>query len=105
MDHGEPLKQYIRILKIVKPRFFLAENVSGMLHKKHSQSVSRIIKKFRTIGYDVKMQLLDANDFNVPQNRKRVFIIGFRKDLAINFYFPQNCAGRYHMRYKFFDLG
>ena len=35
------------------------------------------------------MQLLDANDFNVPQNRKRVFIIGFRKDLSINFYFPQ----------------
>ena len=60
-----------------------------MLHKKHSQSVSRIIKKFKTIGYDVKMQLLDANDFNVPQNRKRVFIIGFRKDLSINFYFPQ----------------
>ena len=60
-----------------------------MLHKKHNQSVKRIINKFKSIGYDIKMQLLDANDFNVPQNRKRVFIIGFRKDLSINFYFPQ----------------
>ena len=88
-DRGKLFYDYVRLLKALKPKFFLAENVSGMLHKKHSQSVSRIIKKFKTIGYDVKMQLLDANDFNVPQNRKRVFIIGFRKDLSINFYFPQ----------------
>ena len=88
-DRGKLFYDYVRLLKALKPKFFLAENVSGMLHKKHNQSVKRIINKFKSIGYDVKMQLLDANDFNVPQNRKRVFIIGFRKDLSINFYFPQ----------------
>ena len=88
-DRGKLFYDYIRLLKALKPKFFLAENVSGMLHKKHNQSVKRIINKFKSIGYDIKMQLLDANDFNVPQNRKRVFIIGFRKDLSINFYFPQ----------------
>ncbi len=88
-DRGKLFYDYVRLLKALKPKFFLAENVSGMLHKKHNQSVKRIINKFKSIGYDVKMQLLDANDFDVPQNRKRVFIIGFRKDLSINFYFPQ----------------
>ena len=76
-DRGKLFYDYVRLLKALKPKFFLAENVSGMLHKKHNQSVKRIINKFKSIGYDVKMQLLDANDFNVPQNRKRVFIIGF----------------------------
>ena len=89
-DHrGKLFYEYIRLLKSLKPKFFLAENVSGMLHKKHEQSVKRIISKFRSIGYDVKMQMLDANDFDVPQNRKRVFIVGFRSDLKVNFHFPQ----------------
>ena len=52
-------------------------------------SIKRIISKFKSIGYDVKMQMLDANDFDVPQNRKRVFIVGFRSDLKVNFHFPQ----------------
>lgn len=88
-DRGKLFYDYVRLLKSLKPKFFVAENVSGMLHKKHEQAVKRIVNKFKSIGYDIKMQLLDANDFNVPQNRKRVFIIGFRNDLKINFMFPQ----------------
>ena len=79
---GKLFFEYIRILKLIKPKFFLAENVSGMLHKKHADSVKRITKEFGDVGYQVSYKLLDANDFNVPQNRKRVFIIGIRNEIG-----------------------
>ena len=46
-NRGKLFYEYIRLLKSVRPKFFLAENVSGMLHKKHEQSVKRIINKFK----------------------------------------------------------
>tara|TARA_E500000178_G_C17020905_1_gene755494 strand:- start:1671 stop:2687 length:1017 start_codon:yes stop_codon:yes gene_type:complete len=85
---GKLFFEYIRILKLIKPKFFLAENVSGMLHKKHADSVKKITKEFGDVGYQVSYKLLDANDFNVPQNRKRVFIIGIRNDIKNSFIFP-----------------
>lgn len=89
-DRGKLFHEYIRILEGVKPKFFLAENVSGILHKKHHEAFSNILNKFSELGYDVKYQLLDAVDYGVPQNRKRVIIIGFKKTLKINFQFPSN---------------
>ena len=50
-----------------------------MLHKKHNKSVNFITKKLSECGYEVKYELLDAVDYNVPQTRKRVFIIGVKK--------------------------
>ena len=85
---GKLFFEYVRILDLIKPKFFLAENVSGMLHKKHYQAVKNITQKFANVGYQVNYKLLDANDYNVPQNRKRVFIIGIRKDIDKNFSFP-----------------
>ena len=89
-DRGKLFHEYIRILKGVKPKFFLAENVSGILHKKHHEAFTNILNKFSELGYDVKYQLLDAVDFGVPQNRKRVIIIGFKKSLKTKFHFPSN---------------
>lgn len=87
---GQLFYEYIRILKNKSPKFFVAENVSGMLAKRHSVAVNNIIKMFEDAGYDVYIQLLNANDYNVPQDRKRVFYIGFRKDLKIcDFKFPE----------------
>ena len=85
---GKLFFEYVRILKLIKPKFFLAENVSGMLHKKHSESVKNITQKFSDVGYKVEYKLLDAVDYNVPQNRKRVFIIGIRNDIEQTFSFP-----------------
>lgn len=89
-DRGKLFHEYIRILDGIKPKFFLAENVSGILHKKHSFAFENIIKKFSELGYIVKYQLLDAADYGVPQNRKRVIIIGFKKSLKIDFQFPSS---------------
>ncbi len=85
---GKLFYEYIRILDLVKPKFFLAENVSGMLQKKHQNSLKNITDRFSNVGYNVDYKLLDAVDYNVPQNRKRVFIIGIRNDLRKKFIFP-----------------
>lgn len=85
---GQLFYDYIRILKKVKPKFFLAENVSGMLASRHNEAVKNIIKLFEESGYNVSVTLVNAKDYGVAEERKRVFYIGFRKDLNINFRFP-----------------
>jgi len=82
-DRGQLFFDYINVLNKVKPKFFVAENVNGMMSKRHSESVEQIIKLFEDAGYNVFIELVDAVDFNVAQNRKRVFYIGFRTDLNI----------------------
>lgn len=86
---GQLFFDYIRILKEFKPKFFLAENVSGMLANRHSEAVKNIISLFNDAGYDVTLTLVNAKDYGVAQERKRVFYIGFRKDLNIKFNFPK----------------
>lgn len=92
-DRGKLFFEYIRILKDKQPKFFVAENVSGMLSKLHTTAVKQIILMFEDAGYDVFIKMLNANDYNVPQDRKRVFYVGFRKDLHIRFSFPEPLSG------------
>lgn len=85
---GKLFFDYIRILRKVKPKFFLAENVSGMLANRHSEAVQNILQMFKDSGYDVSLTLVNAKDYGVAEERKRVFYIGFRQDLNIDFKFP-----------------
>lgn len=87
-DRGKLFYEYIRILKKKQPKFFLAENVSGMLANKHSDAVHNILALFDEAGYNVSLTLVNAKDYGVAEERKRVFYIGFRKDLDIDFKFP-----------------
>lgn len=86
---GQLFFDYIRILKEFRPKFFLAENVSGMLADRHSIAVQNILELFDEAGYDVSFTLVNAKDYGVAEERKRVFYIGFRKDLKIEFGFPK----------------
>lgn len=86
---GQLFFDYIRILKEFQPKFFLAENVSGMLANRHSIAVQNILEMFDDAGYDVTFTLVNAKDYGVAEERKRVFYIGFRKDLHIEFGFPR----------------
>ena len=85
---GQLFYDYIRILRQVKPKFFLAENVSGMLANRHSEAVKNILQMFEDSGYETSLTLVNAKDFGVAEERKRVFYIGFRKDLGVKFIFP-----------------
>lgn len=87
-SRGKLFYEYIRILGDKKPKFFLAENVSGILLPRHRAAFNSIINDFRAIGYDVRWALLNASHYGVPQDRKRVIIIGFRDDLDISYRYP-----------------
>jgi DNA (cytosine-5)-methyltransferase 1 len=86
---GQLFYDFIRILADKKPKFFLAENVSGMLLPAHKEALANIKQMFTDVGYDLSFQLLNVSDFSVPQDRKRVFFIGYRKDLGLKFQFPK----------------
>lgn len=88
-SRGQLFFDYIRILKEFRPKFFLAENVSGMLANRHSEAVKNILSLFEEAGYEVSFTLVNAKDYGVAEERKRVFYIGFRKDLKIAFGFPK----------------
>ena len=85
---GQLFYEYIRLLKDKQPKFFLAENVSGMLARRHSEAVKNIVSLFEEAGYNVYIDLLNASNYAIPQDRKRVFYVGVRKDLKCEFKFP-----------------
>ena len=102
---GQLFYEYIRILRDKQPLFFVAENVSGMLAKRHSTAVSGFMKLFDEAGYDVNLKMLNANDYGVPEDRDRVFYIGFRKDLGIwNFQYPTPLQHKPTLRESIWDL-
>jgi DNA (cytosine-5)-methyltransferase 1 len=73
----------VRIVKEKKPKIFVGENVKGLLTMADGQIFEAIKLEFSECGYDVYSQLVNAKDFGVPQDRERVIIVGFRKDLGV----------------------
>ena len=91
-SRGQLFFDYIRILDAKRPKFFLAENVNGMLAERHAAAVRRIIDRFNQCGYDVTIHRANAKDYGVAQERKRIFYIGFRRDLDVDFKFPRGAT-------------
>ena len=87
-ERGKLFLTYISLIEAKKPKFFLIENVKGILDDKFKDVFDDFLFRLGFAGYDVKWELLDAVNYRVPQNRERVFIIGFRKDLHICYEFP-----------------
>lgn len=85
---GRLFHDYIRFIKIVKPVFFVAENVHGLIHSRNRESFESIKEMFSKEGYLVEAKLLNASDYDVPQDRHRVFIIGYKKTNKIPVSFP-----------------
>jgi DNA (cytosine-5)-methyltransferase 1 len=81
-------KEYARIIKEVEPKVFVLENVSGMMTMKGGDVFKLIKKELKSCGYNLYDKLLNAKDFGVPQSRRRVFIVGVRKDYKQKFKFP-----------------
>ncbi len=88
-SRGQLFYEYIRIVQAKKPLFFVAENVSGILSERHTYAFSNILYMFKDAGYEVAYKLLNAKYFNVPQDRQRVIIVGYREDMGGTFSFPQ----------------
>jgi len=76
-------KHYVRIVKAKKPLMFVGENVKGLLTMGNGAIIDAIVADFAECGYDVYYKLLNAKDYEVPEDRERVIIVGFRKDLNV----------------------
>lgn len=81
-------KQYVKFLKHYKPKAFVFENVPGIVTAGEGERFKRIIGAFRTAGYNVEYHILDAYDYGVLQQRRRMIIFGWRNDLQYNYPFP-----------------
>lgn len=79
--------QYARFLKKYKPKMFVFENVPGMLTAQNGLIWKKIKQRLRTVGYNIEYKEIHANDFGVLQSRKRIIIIGWRKDFDL--YYPE----------------
>tara|TARA_R110002049_G_scaffold186306_1_gene354553 strand:+ start:467 stop:1516 length:1050 start_codon:yes stop_codon:yes gene_type:complete len=103
---GQLFFDFIRILEAKQPKFFLAENVSGMLLGRHSEALKNIKEMFQNagVGYELSFQMLNASDFDVPQDRKRVFFVGIRKDLNFKFQFPKPVKEKITLEQAISDL-
>lgn len=80
-------KEMLRIVKDKNPKFFVAENVKGILNMQKGKVIQLIKKDFENLGYKVDIKLLNAADYGVPQQRERVIIMGNR--LNIENIFPE----------------
>ncbi|MDD5163178.1 MAG: DNA cytosine methyltransferase [Candidatus ainarchaeum sp.] len=94
--------QFLRILKAKKPKYFLAENVKGLLSLEQGKVFEAMINDFSKAGYKVKHTVVNAADYGVPQKRERVIILGTRKteDKEIDFPAPTHCSpGKANLNY------
>ncbi len=85
---GRLFYEYIRVIKDKKPKFFLAENVPGIISSTHLPEFKKILDVLSSLGYNVSYHLVDARNYGVPQERKRVIIVGYRNDLGKGFSLP-----------------
>ena len=88
---GTLFYEYARLVSEIRPKCFIYENVRALLSNDGGRTWKTMSKVFTDLGYDWKHQVLNAKDYGIPQNRERVFVVGFRKDLGVGdrFEFPK----------------
>ncbi len=84
-SRGTMFFEIVRILKDKRPRYFILENVKGLLNHDCGKTFQKILKFLSDLGYTVEWQLLNSKFFSIPQNRERVFIVGC---------YGKECAGK-----------
>ena len=79
----------IRIVKKLRPKYVIWENVKNLLSKKHRHNFDSYLEIMESLGYKNYYQVLNAKDYGIPQNRERVFTISIRNDIDKQFIFPE----------------
>lgn len=81
-DRNKLYKSYVQIVSELQPKVFVMENVPGLVRLFKGQVAEQVLEDFTNIGYTVQKQILSADNYGVPQQRKRVFFVGVRNDLV-----------------------
>lgn len=90
-DRNHLILEFCRLVIELNPRYFVMENVPGMVAGKHKAWLNKLKNKFKRNGYHGRAQILNAADFGVPQRRKRLFFCGAQTGIRV--YFPKPVAG------------
>lgn len=117
---GTLFYEYARLVSEIKPKVFIYENVRAVLSNDEGRTWETMQKVFDDLGYVWQAQVLNAKDYGIPQNRERLFVVGFRKDLVLKtpFSFPKpvelnctmkdflldNVSGKYYLPKKGVDF-
>lgn len=101
---GQLFFEYLRVINQIQPAFFVAENVHGLIHPRNLKAFDKIIKLFKAAGYNISWKLLNASDYGVPQDRERIFIVGYRSTLNKTFQFPAPIKPKLTLRDAIGDL-
>jgi len=88
-EWGNLFLEMLRVVKVKKPKIFIAENVKWIISLNKWETLNYIKDEFRSLWYKVEHYLLNASDYWVPQNRERVFIIGIQEKYDISFNVPK----------------
>ena len=89
-DRGKLIIHFIKIISILTPKLFIIENVQGLVTHEKGKTLQMIINEINKIGkYIINYSVLNANDYSVPQNRKRLIIVGVNNSLNKTFCFPK----------------
>ncbi len=117
---GTLFYEYARLVGEIKPKVFIYENVKALLSNDDGRTWDTVTQTFTDLNYTWKKEVLNARDYGIPQNRERVFVVGFRNDLILEeeFRFPEpfelekkmqdflleNVSGRYYLPRKGVDF-
>lgn len=103
---GTLFYEYARLVSEIRPKCFIYENVRALLSNDGGRTWKTMEKVFTELGYDWKMQTLNARDYGIPQNRERVFVVGFRRDLCVGdrFSFPKKVELKTTMQDYLLDI-
>ena len=81
--------KYAQLVNELYPKYFVMENVTGIAGKRGKTILEQLIDELKGIGYEVHINLLDAQDYGVPQRRKRYIIVGERTDMGVYYVYPK----------------
>ena len=90
---NELYREFVRIVKGLKPSVIVMENVPGMMSYRNGEIVKEILEDFYEAGYDAEARVLNAVNYGVPQKRKRIIFIGVRRELNLKIIWPEPAHG------------
>ena len=87
-ERGQLLYEYLRVLKEARPKYFIFENVKGLLSINKGKTFNTLLEYVKGLGYFLTYQILNTKDYGIPQNRERLYLVGSKEDLGISFKKP-----------------
>jgi DNA (cytosine-5)-methyltransferase 1 len=87
-ERGNLIFAYIKLVKQIKPKIFIFENVKGLLSNNKGNTFKKVLMAFKETGYKIYYDVLNAKNFGIPQHRERLYLIGFKNEVK-KFEFPK----------------